>query len=229
MARSRKTTARRAPCPGLNRLPSSPRRSKPAEPTLAMLLGEPEVRLLMRADNVDEREVIAMLDAVSAQLRRRSIVASQSAYRQGVGVMLLNPRYEIFVGRRADAQADAWQMPQGGIGRGEKPRQAALRELEEEIGTANVEILAESKTWFYYDVPEQLAQKAWRGRWTGQRQKWFVMLFKGDDAEINVGTDHPEFNAWRWVSVQELIEPAVSFKRQLYLNVLGEFATIFRD
>jgi putative (di)nucleoside polyphosphate hydrolase len=142
---------------------------------------------------------------------------------------LLNPRYEIFVGRRADAQADACQMPQGGIGRWEKPRQAALRELEEEIGTANVEILAESKTWLYYDVPEQLAQKAWRGRWRGQRQKWFVMLFKGDDAEINVGTDHPEFNAWRWVSVQELTELAVSFKRQLYLNVLGEFATIFRD
>jgi putative (di)nucleoside polyphosphate hydrolase len=194
-----------------------------------MLLGEPEVRLLMRADNADERELTAMLDAVSVKLRSKSVAASESAYRTGVGIMLLNPRHEVFVGRRADTQADAWQMPQGGIGRGEKPRQAALRELEEEIGTANVEVLAESKAWLYYDVPEQLANKAWRSRWKGQRQKWFVMLFKGNDAEINVRTRHPEFNAWRWVSVQELTRLAVSFKRQLYLNVLREFRTILQD
>jgi putative (di)nucleoside polyphosphate hydrolase len=229
MARSQKAATAQAPCPELDGLRPTPRRSKPAEPALAMLLGEPEVRLLMRPDNADERELIAMLDAVSVQLRSKSIAASESAYRTGVGVMLLNPRHEVFVGRRADTQADAWQMPQGGIGRGEKPRQAALRELEEVIGTANVEVLAESKAWLYYDVPEQLAQKAWRSRWKGQRQKWFVMLFKGDDAEIKVGTAHPEFNAWRWVSVQELTELAVSFKRQLHLNVLGEFPTIFRD
>jgi putative (di)nucleoside polyphosphate hydrolase len=141
--------------------------------------------------------------------------------------MLLNPRHEVFVGRRADTQADAWQMPQGGIGRGEKPRQAALRELEAEIGTANVEVLAESKSWLYYDVPEQLAQKVCH--WKGQRQKWFVMLFKGDDCEISVRPEHPEFNAWRWVSAQELTRLAAFFKRRLYLNVLGEFPTIFRD
>jgi putative (di)nucleoside polyphosphate hydrolase len=229
MARSQRTTAAQRPCPGRDRLRPGPRHSKPAEPALAMLLGEPEVRLLMRADNADERELIALLDAVSVQLRSKSIAASESAYRTGVGIMLLNPRHEVFVGRRADTQADAWQMPQGGIGRGEKPRQAALRELEEGIGTANVEVLAESKAWLYYDVPEQLAQKAWRSRWKGQRQKWFVMLFKGDDAEIKVGTAPPEFNAWRWVSVRELTELAVSFKRHLYLNVLGEFPTIFRD
>jgi putative (di)nucleoside polyphosphate hydrolase len=229
MAHSQKAPAAQAPCPEFDRLRPSTRRSKPAEPVLAMLLGEPEVRLLVRADNADERELIAMLDAVSVQLRSESIAACESAYRTGVGVMLLNPRHEVFIGRRADTQADAWQMPQGGIGRGEKPRQAALRELEEEIGTANVEVLAESKAWLYYDVPEQLAQKAWRSRWKGQRQKWFVMLFKGDDAEIKVRTEHPEFNAWRWVSMEELTELAVSFKRQLYLNVLGEFPTIFRD
>jgi putative (di)nucleoside polyphosphate hydrolase len=194
---------------------------------LALILDEPEVRLVMRADKVDEREVIAMLDAVSAQLRSHS--CSEAVNRTGVGIMLLNPRNEVFVGRRAGMQEDAWQMLQGGIGGGESPRQAALRELKEEIGTANVEVLAESKAWLYYDVPQQLAPKAWRSRWRGQRQKWFVMLFKGDDAEINVGTEHPEFNAWRWVSVQELTELAVSFKRQLYLNVLGEFPTIFRD
>jgi putative (di)nucleoside polyphosphate hydrolase len=229
MAHSQKTAAAQAPCHGLHRLLPSLRRSKPAEPALAMLLGEPEVRLVMRADNADERQLIAMLDTVSVQLRSKSIAASESAYRSGVGVMLLNRRHEVFVGRPADTQADAWQMPQGGIGRGEKPRQAALRELEEMIGTANLEVLAESKAWLYYDVPEQLAQKAWRSRWKGQRQKWFVMLFKGDDAEIKVGTAHPEFNAWRWVSVQELAELAVSFKRHVYLNVPGEFPTIFRD
>lgn len=217
---------------------ASPKSLEPAEPNLVMLLGEPEVRLLMRADGVDERELMAMLDTVSLELRLGSTdprsgpsrsVADEAFYRAGVGIVLLNARSEVFVGRRADVQADAWQMPQGGIDDSESPRQAALRELKEEIGTTNVEVLAEGRGWLYYDVPEELAQKAWRNRWKGQRQKWFVMLFKGDDTEINVGTEHLEFNAWRWVSVQELTELAVSFKRQLYLNVLGEFATIFRD
>ncbi len=227
MARSQESAAPQAPCPKIVRLPPGPRRPKPAEPALAMLLGEPEIR--MRADNADERELTAMLDAVSVQLRSQSIAASESAYRTRVGIMLLNPRHEVFVGSRADTQADAWQMPQGGIGRGEKPRQAALRELEEEIGTANVEVLAESKSWLYYDAPERLTQKAWRRRCKGQRQKWFVMLFKGDDCEISVRAEHPELNAWRWVSAQELTSLAAFFKRRLYLNVLGEFPTIFRD
>jgi 8-oxo-dGTP pyrophosphatase MutT (NUDIX family) len=182
-----------------------------------------------------------MLDAVSVQLRSNSAAGSddprcepplsaedESVYRAGVGIMLVNARNEVFVGRRADIH-DAWQMPQGGIDPGESPREAALRELKEEIGTANVEILAESNGWLCYDVPQPLARTAWRSRWKGQRQKWFVMLFKGDDAEIDVGTEHPEFNAWRWVSVPELPELAASSKRQLYLNVLGEFAAIFRD
>jgi 8-oxo-dGTP pyrophosphatase MutT (NUDIX family) len=247
MARSRKTSTPRAPCPELDRLllgtkRAAPRRRKSAEPDLIMLLGEPEVRLLMRADNVDERELVAMLDAVSVQLRSSSAAGSdgprgeplrdakdEALYRPGVGIMLLNARNEVFVGRRADTQADAWQMPQGGIDSEESPRQAALRELKEEIGTASVEVLAESNRWLYYDVPEQLAQNAWRSRWKGQRQKWFVMLFRGTDAEINVCTKHPEFNAWRWVSARELTELAVSFKRQLYLSLLGEFSTIFRD
>jgi putative (di)nucleoside polyphosphate hydrolase len=135
----------------------------------------------------------------------------------------------VFVGRRTDVEEDAWQMPQGGIDPGESAEEAALRELKEEIGTDTVEILAESKGWLYYEVPTELAQKAWGWRWQGQRQKWFVMLFRGQDVDIDLATEHPEFNAWRWVSVQELFALAVSFKRQLYLNVLGEFSTLFRD
>ena len=152
-----------------------------------------------------------------------------SAYRPGIGVLLLNDRGEIFVGRRNDVAEDAWQMPQGGIDDGESPRDAALRELKEEIGTDHVEVLAESPRWLYYDVPEEFCVKAWAGRWKGQRHKWFVMLFKGQDAEINVATAHAEFNAWRWASVHELSAIAVSFKRRLYDALLGEFPGIFRD
>jgi putative (di)nucleoside polyphosphate hydrolase len=143
--------------------------------------------------------------------------------------MLLNARGEIFVGRRTDVQGEAWQMPQGGIDEGESPREAAMRELKEEIGTDNAEIIAESGRWLYYDVPKKFTWKAKAGRWKGQRQKWFVMLFKGANSDIDLGGSHPEFNAWRWVQVSELPALAVSFKRQLYLDVIGEFPTIFRD
>jgi 8-oxo-dGTP pyrophosphatase MutT (NUDIX family) len=216
--------------------------AKVAEPDLVMLLGEPEIRLLMRADHVDEGELRAMLDAVAVQLRnnRNELGAAEEGseaarssggakYRPCVGIMLINQRSEVFVGRRTDVKEDAWQMPQGGIDLAESPEQAALRELKEEIGTDKVEILAESKSWLYYDVPSELAQKVWGTQWQGQRQKWFVMLFKGQDSDIDLATGHPEFNAWRWVSLQEVSTLAVSFKRQLYLNVLGEFATLFRD
>lgn len=152
-----------------------------------------------------------------------------SSHRPGVGVMLLNAEGHVFVARRADVQGEAWQMPQGGIDQGETPQQAAIRELEEELGTNNVEIIAESKRWFHYDVPEEFALKAWAGRWKGQRQKWFVMLFTGTDSDIDLAGNHPEFDAWRWASVKELTVLAVAFKRQLYLDVIGEFPAIFRD
>jgi putative (di)nucleoside polyphosphate hydrolase len=160
---------------------------------------------------------------------RASRAAHDDDYRSGVGIMLLNNRNEVFVGRRIDVAKDAWQMPQGGIEPGESPRDAALRELREEIGTDDVEILAESARWFYYDVPKELANKAWGGRWRGQLQKWLAMLFKGQDSDIDLATAHPEFDAWRWVRAQKLATLAVSFKRRLYLNLLGEFPTIFRD
>lgn len=150
------------------------------------------------------------------------------SYRPGIGIMLLNARGEVFVGRRADVQGEAWQMPQGGIDEGESPREAALRELKEEIGTDNAEIIVESRRWLTYDVPEEF-RKAWDKRCKGQRQKWFVMLFKGAASDIDLASNHPEFNAWRWASVSELPTLAVPFKRQLYLDAIGEFPTIFRD
>lgn len=152
-----------------------------------------------------------------------------SSYRPGIGIMLLNARGDVFVARRTGVQGEAWQMPQGGIDGGETPQQAALRELKEEIGTNNAEIIAESGRWLCYDVPDEFARKAWAGRWKGQRQKWFVMLFKGTDSDIDLEGSHPEFNAWRWVPVSELPALAASFKRQLYFDVIGEFPTIFRD
>jgi len=151
-------------------------------------------------------------------------------YRPGVGIVLLNTRSEIFVARRADLkEEDAWQMPQGGIDPGEAPREAAFRELKEEIGTDKADVLAESRGWFQYDVPPELALKKWAGRWNGQRQKWLVMLFRGADADIQLCSEHPEFDAWRWVPVKDVPGLAVSFKRQLYLDVIGEFSTVFRD
>jgi putative (di)nucleoside polyphosphate hydrolase len=150
-------------------------------------------------------------------------------YRPGVGIVLLNMHGEVFVGRRADLKDDAWQMPQGGLDEGESPREAALRELKEEIGTDKADVLAESRGWFKYDVPPVSTSERWDGRWKGQRQKWLVMLFRGSDSDIDLATEHPEFDAWRWVQVTDLPALAAPFKCQLYLDVIGEFSTVFRD
>jgi putative (di)nucleoside polyphosphate hydrolase len=146
------------------------------------------------------------------------------AYRPAVGIMLLNGWGQVFVARRIDVAATpAWQMPQGGIDPGETPRQAALRELAEEIGTGNAEIVAESRSWLSYDLPAGLAAAVWGGRYRGQRQKWFAMRFTGRDADIDLATAHPEFDAWRWVMPAELPDLIVSFKRQVYIDVVAEF------
>jgi putative (di)nucleoside polyphosphate hydrolase len=146
-------------------------------------------------------------------------------YRPGVGIMLLNPKGNVFAGRRIDMPAGlaAWQMPQGGIDPGETPRQAALRELKEEVGTDKAEILAESAVWHHYDLPPEIAVRMWRGRYRGQRQKWFAMRFLGSDADIDPATEHPEFDAWEWVEPARLPDLIVPFKRQIYLDVLAEF------
>jgi putative (di)nucleoside polyphosphate hydrolase len=143
-------------------------------------------------------------------------------YRPAVGIMLLNPDNRVFVAQRRDLPG-AWQMPQGGIDPGEEPRQAAFRELAEEIGTANAEVIAESAQWLRYDLPPELVGRVWGGRYRGQAQKWFAMRFLGRDAEINLETEHPEFDAWQWVPAADLPRLIVPFKRQLYLDILAEF------
>ena len=147
-------------------------------------------------------------------------------YRHGVGIMLLNSFGAVFVARRANPAEEGWQMPQGGIADGEDPRAAAFRELKEEIGTANAEIIEEGDDWLHYDFPEEVRLRTRNGRWIGQRQKWFVMRFKGEDSEINLGTSDPEFAEWKWVGVQELPSLVVSFKRQIYLDLLSEFEAL---
>jgi putative (di)nucleoside polyphosphate hydrolase len=144
-------------------------------------------------------------------------------YRLGVGIMLFDEHGRVFVARRIDAKADAWQMPQGGIDGDEAPRAAALRELEEEIGTANAIILAESRDWHAYDLPPHLVGRVWGGRFRGQRQKWFAARFMGKDAEIDLDTKHPEFDAWQWVEIANLPGLIVPFKRNLYMALVEEF------
>jgi putative (di)nucleoside polyphosphate hydrolase len=148
----------------------------------------------------------------------------RTRYRECVGIMLINWSGEVLVARRADMPgAPAWQMPQGGIDWGETPRQAAMRELEEEIGTAKAEIITESRDWLTYDFPSELAPRRWGGRFRGQRQKWFLMRFTGCDADIDLGSKHAEFDAFRWVDPEELPQLIVAFKRQVYVDILCEF------
>jgi putative (di)nucleoside polyphosphate hydrolase len=149
-------------------------------------------------------------------------------YRRGVGIVLLNEQGQIFVARRRGIK-DAWQMPQGGINDGEHPEEAARRELREEIGTNCVDLIADSDRWFRYEVPPELIPKSWNDRWRGQIQKWMVMMFRGADSDIDLATEQPEFDAWQWVDPAQLPAIAVGFKRQLYADVIGEFANVFRD
>ena len=145
-------------------------------------------------------------------------------YRPGVGIMLLNAANEVFVGQRLDSKLEAWQMPQGGIDPGEAPIDTAFRELAEETGITKATLLAEANEWLYYDLPDALIGTIWKGRYAGQRQKWFAMRFTGTEADINIATEHPEFRSWRWSTVTELSDLIVPFKRDLYEAVLAEFA-----
>ncbi len=147
-------------------------------------------------------------------------------YRPNVGVMLINRAGRVFVAQRIDSKFDAWQMPQGGIDAGEKPRDAALRELQEETGVPPelVKIETETKGWFTYDLPHDLVPKIWKGRWRGQKQRWYLMRFLGDDGQIDIETDHPEFSKWKWLDHRELVDSIVPFKREVYASVVAEFA-----
>jgi putative (di)nucleoside polyphosphate hydrolase len=151
-------------------------------------------------------------------------------YRPGVGIMLLNREGAVFVAQRIDMPSDAWQMPQGGIDKGETPLDAAWREMREEIGTHRAELMAESSDWLTYDLPRDLAAKLWRGRFRGQRQKWFAFRFTGTDRDIDIaGHDHPEFSQWRWAAMAELPSLIVPFKRQLYQRLVEEFGPLIEQ
>jgi putative (di)nucleoside polyphosphate hydrolase len=148
-------------------------------------------------------------------------------YRPCAGIMLLNRDGRAFAGQRIDTTMEAWQMPQGGIDPGETAGQAAIRELGEEIGVTpdKVTLIAQAPGEFYYDLPDELVGKVWKGKWRGQRQTWFLYRFLGDDLDINLATEHPEFGSWRWVDPHELPKLIVPFKRKLYENVIAAFST----
>jgi len=147
-------------------------------------------------------------------------------YRPCVGVMLMNGDGLVWAGRRNDRDHDAWQMPQGGVDKGEDARAAALRELWEETGVTSdlVDIVTETAGWLTYDLPHELVPVTWKGRFRGQEQKWYLMRFLGRDDHVNIDTEHPEFAEWQWRAPDQLVDGVVPFKRDVYAQVLAAFA-----
>lgn len=145
-------------------------------------------------------------------------------YRPCAGVVLVNDQGLVFAGQRLD-RPGAWQMPQGGIDKGETARDAALRELVEETGVSadKVEVLAEAGDWVFYDLPPELVGKVWKGKYGGQRQKWVLMRFLGQDSDVCIQTDHPEFDQWCWIRADDLLDSIVPFKRDVYRQVIEAF------
>ena len=152
-------------------------------------------------------------------------MTDEHLYRRGVGVMLINAEGRVWVGRRIDNTDEAWQMPQGGLDKGEKPWAGALRELEEEtgIGPQLVERVADHPQRLRYDLPPELAGKLWKGKWKGQDQDWFLARFIGSDADVDIATKHPEFNDWKWIEPRLLPELIVPFKRDMYRAIVAGF------
>ncbi|MCT4554517.1 MAG: RNA pyrophosphohydrolase [Pelagimonas sp.] len=152
---------------------------------------------------------------------------SKLPYRRNVGVMLVNAQGHAFVGQRVDApDTPAWQMPQGGIDTGEDPREAALRELQEETGVSPdlVTVEAETDGWIAYDLPHDIVPKIWKGRYKGQEQKWFLLRFHGTDSDVRLDADdHQEFSSWRWLDADEVVAQIVPFKRDVYAQVVDQF------
>jgi len=156
--------------------------------------------------------------------------AADLPYRPCAGAMLVNREGRVFVGQRIDTVLEAWQMPQGGIDPGEDAEAAARRELGEETGVTpdHLELIAEAPDELFYDLPPELVGKAWKGRYRGQRQRWFLYRFTGRDTDVNIATSHPEFRAWRWAEPADLPAMAVPFKRALYEEVLRVFGPHLR-
>lgn len=200
------------------------------------LIADPMIRMIMKADGIDERELRELFDRTAEDMKQRREATPLGAHsslpadstdtlRRGVGIMLINAAGHAFVAQRSDMTDEAWQMPQGGIEPEEAPRAAALRELREELGTANVEIVVGTEDWLSYELPAELLERIPTPRWRGQTQQWFLMRFLGKDDEIDVATEHPEFSAWKWVPTDQLLQLIVPFKRELYRRVLLEFAS----
>ncbi len=144
-------------------------------------------------------------------------------YRPCAGMMVLNRENKVFVARRIGLASEYWQMPQGGIDKGEDPLDAAVRELEEEIGTRDVELMFSLDEWLLYDLPDELVGKVWKGRYRGQKQKWFLFRFLGADSDINIVTDHPEFSEWKWTDFDQVATDIVPFKRDIYETIVRKF------
>jgi len=156
---------------------------------------------------------------------------SNLKYRPGVGAVLFNAQGKVWVGRRVSKQDNKpshfWQMPQGGMDKGETPEEAVYRELEEETGTSKAEIITETTEWLTYDLPKGLAKRSWNGKFVGQRQKWFAMKFTGTDDDFDLNSHKkPEFSDWRWENIQDLPDLIVPFKRQMYEAIVKEFIHI---
>jgi len=143
-------------------------------------------------------------------------IIKQLPLRIGVGIILLNNKNQIFVGKRIDNPKNFWQMPQGGVENNENFLHAAKRELEEETSIKSIELIKELDGWFKYDLPKNLLGKIWKGKYRGQKQKWFIMKFTGKAEEININTTNPEFLSWKWIQSSQLPDVAVDFKVQIY-------------
>ena len=146
--------------------------------------------------------------------------------RSGVGIVVLNNKNKVFVAKRIDNPKNFWQMPQGGINRGENFYEAALRELKEETSIVSVELIKEIEKKFTYILPDHLIGIIWKGKFKGQKQKWFVMKFVGNESEINIKTKYPEFLDWKWIDLEDLTEIAVNFKLEVYKQLKSELKKI---
>ena len=155
-------------------------------------------------------------------------MTSDLPYRPCVGIMLVNADGKVFAGKRIDQTVEGWQMPQGGIDDGESPRDAVLRELHEETGTTKAEIVAELPDWLYYDLPEHLVGIAFKGKFKGQKQKWFLLRFTGQDSDIDLAAHEPEFSDWQWFDLDDIPGLIVPFKRPTYEAVIAGFRHLLR-
>lgn len=142
--------------------------------------------------------------------------------RIGVGIVLLNNENKVFVGKRIDNPSNFWQMPQGGVDQNEQILEAAKRELEEETGITKIILIKELNYWLEYDLPKNLIDKIWKGKYKGQKQKWFIMKFNGNRKDINIKTKHPEFLDWKWIEPSKLPDIVVDFKVNVYKKILKE-------